>query len=50
VIARAGVIVELVDAGPTWRIYVARSLASYLASWLVDAMGEFRGGTEPTRP
>jgi sarcosine oxidase subunit gamma len=48
-LARAGIILELADAAPTWRMYVRRSVASYLALWLTDAMLEFRGSADHSR-
>jgi sarcosine oxidase subunit gamma len=45
VLAHAGVLLQLTDAAPVWRLYVRNSLANYLATWLLDAMAEFRAGT-----
>jgi sarcosine oxidase subunit gamma len=39
-LARAAVILEQVDAAPTFRIFVRRSFARYLATWLADAAAE----------
>lgn len=36
-LARAGIILELVDEMPRFRIFVRRSFARYLAAWLADA-------------
>jgi len=55
IIAHAGVLLQIVDESPRWRLYVRNSLANYLASWLLDAMMEFRvrepiAGVELRRP
>jgi sarcosine oxidase subunit gamma len=42
-LARAGVLIALLDDPPSWRVFVRRSFAAYLALWLVDAMREFGG-------
>lgn len=42
VLAHASVLLQLTDAAPVWRLYVRNSLADYLATWLLDAMAEFR--------
>jgi len=39
ILARTGVILELVDAAPTWRVYVRASYARYLRHWLSAAAG-----------
>jgi sarcosine oxidase subunit gamma len=36
-LARAGVLIHLVDGTPTFRLYVRTSFAGYLADWLLDA-------------
>ncbi len=36
-VARAQVILQQVDAAPTYRLYVRPSFAAYLAAWLTDA-------------
>ncbi len=41
IFSRTTVILEQTDAVPTWRLFVRRSLASYLANWLIDAMKEY---------
>ena len=41
-LARANIIIQLLDRMPTWLLYVRISFANYLASWLFDAMTEFR--------
>ena len=38
-LARSGVILHLVDAVPTWRLYVRASYARYLRHWLSAAAG-----------
>lgn len=40
-LARANVILQLLDETPTWLVYVRTSFANYLAHWLLDAMAEF---------
>jgi sarcosine oxidase, subunit gamma len=40
-LARAGVLMALLDDRPSWLLFVRRSFAAYLASWLIDAMREF---------
>jgi sarcosine oxidase subunit gamma len=40
-LARANVILKLLNGNPTWFVYVRISFASYLASWLLDAVAEF---------
>lgn len=39
VLARTGVILDLVDSAPTWRIFVRSSYARYLRHWLSAATG-----------
>ncbi|MCW5698485.1 MAG: hypothetical protein KIT00_01450 [Rhodospirillales bacterium] len=41
VLAKAHVILHQIDASPSYEIYVHRSFADYLWSWLEDAAGEF---------
>ncbi|MFQ5970978.1 MAG: sarcosine oxidase subunit gamma [Alphaproteobacteria bacterium] len=41
-LARAQIILHPRDARPTYHIYVRNSFAGYLASWLIDALGESR--------
>jgi sarcosine oxidase subunit gamma len=36
-LARTGVILHLVDAAPTWRVFVRASYARYLRDWLTAA-------------
>jgi sarcosine oxidase subunit gamma len=36
-LARAAVILEKLDAGPRFRVFVRRSFAGYLAAWLAEA-------------
>jgi sarcosine oxidase subunit gamma len=40
--ARTQAVIALVDDAPIFRLYVRRSLAEYLAQWLLDAMREYR--------
>lgn len=40
-LARAGVLIHQVSAEPVYEIYVARSFAHYLWTWLEDAASEF---------
>lgn len=40
-LARANIILHLLDEKPTWNVYVRISFANYLASWLVDALTEY---------
>ena len=40
-LARIRAVIHHVDASPTYDIYVERSYAGYMWSWLEDAMGEF---------
>jgi sarcosine oxidase, subunit gamma len=40
-LAKAEVILHLLDGVPNWSIYVRNSFADYLASWLLDAAAEF---------
>jgi sarcosine oxidase subunit gamma len=40
-LARTQAIVALEDEAPSFRVYVRRSLAEYLAQWLLDAMREY---------
>jgi sarcosine oxidase, subunit gamma len=40
-LAKAEVILQLLNGAPTWLIYVRNSFAGYLASWLLDAAAEF---------
>lgn len=40
-LARANVILHLLDEEPTWHIYVRISFANYLGSWLIDALAEY---------
>ena len=40
-LARANVIIQLLDRKPTWLLYVRISFANYLASWLFDAIIRF---------
>ncbi len=42
-LARAQVILQQVDAEPTYHVLVRGSFAPYLAAWLADAAGEFVG-------
>ncbi|MFO0071460.1 MAG: sarcosine oxidase subunit gamma, partial [Gemmatimonas sp.] len=37
-LARAPVLLQLVDATPTWRLLVRPSFVSYVVEWLADAM------------
>ena len=37
-LARAPVLLQLVDATPTWRLLVRPSFVSYMVEWLADAM------------
>ncbi len=37
-VARANVILQQLDDGPTYRLYVRPSFATYLAAWLTDAL------------
>jgi sarcosine oxidase, subunit gamma len=39
--SRAQVIITQTNNVPTWRLFVRRSFASYLALWLMDAMKEY---------
>ena len=41
-LARANVILQLLEQTPSWRIYVHISFVMYCAAWLLDAMAEFR--------
>lgn len=41
VIAKTQLYLEQMDDGPTYRLYVVRSFARHLASWLLDATAEF---------
>ena len=41
-LARAGVILDLVEPAPVWRVLVRASLARYLADWLAAAAAEYR--------
>ncbi|WP_407547878.1 sarcosine oxidase subunit gamma family protein [Streptomyces sp. Pv4-95] len=36
-----------VDSAPTYRLFPRSSFADYLARWLIDAMGEYRGPEVP---
>ncbi|MEV6114638.1 sarcosine oxidase subunit gamma family protein [Streptomyces sp. NPDC052109] len=36
-----------VDGAPTYRLFPRSSFADYLARWLIDAMGEYRGPEVP---
>jgi sarcosine oxidase, subunit gamma len=36
-LARTGVILHLIDAAPTWRVFVRASYARYLRDWLIAA-------------
>lgn len=38
-LARAGVMIHLIDVTPTFHLYVRASFAAYLADWLLDASG-----------
>ena len=40
-LALAQIILEQVEDGPDYRLYVGRSFAPYLWQWLCDAAGEF---------
>lgn len=40
-LARAGVLLHLVDEGPTFEITIPRSFADYLWAWLADAAREY---------
>jgi sarcosine oxidase subunit gamma len=40
-LSRTGVILEQTDDVPTWRLFVRRSFAGYLAHWLLDAAKEY---------
>jgi sarcosine oxidase subunit gamma len=42
VLAHASVLLQSTDAAPVWRLYVRNSVANYLATWLLDAIAEFR--------
>lgn len=44
--ARTIVIIEQLDAAPTWRLYVRSSFTVYLAKWLIDAMKEYAADHE----
>ncbi len=51
VVAKAPVLLHLVDDSPRWRIYVRPSLAAYVVAWLTDAMCTFTaadGGNSDT--
>ena len=41
-LARAPIILDQLDAAPTYRIFVRASFARYLCDWLIDAAEEFR--------
>lgn len=41
VISKTQVYLEQTNDGPTYRLYVVRSFARHLASWLMDAMAEY---------
>ena len=41
-LARAQMILHQTDDGPTYEITVRNSFAHYLATWLLDAMAEYR--------
>jgi sarcosine oxidase subunit gamma len=40
--AKLPVIIDQVSAGPSYRLFVQRSAARWLADWLIDAAEEFR--------
>lgn len=42
-LAKAQVLIQQIDETPTYRLYVRPSFAHYVATWLVDAMREYRG-------
>jgi sarcosine oxidase, subunit gamma len=41
-LARANIVLQQLDRIPVWRLYVRASFAGYLATWILDAMSEFR--------
>ncbi|WP_181957603.1 sarcosine oxidase subunit gamma [Streptomyces paludis] len=41
------VLLQQVDAAPTYRLYPRASFADYLARWLIDAMSEYGGPELP---
>lgn len=41
-LAKAQVILHQVDDAPSYRLFVRSSFAQYLATWMLDAMREFR--------
>ena len=41
IIAKTQVYLEQLDDGPTYRLYVVRSFARHMATWLMDAMAEY---------
>jgi sarcosine oxidase, subunit gamma len=43
--ARLPVIIDQVSAAPSYRLFVRRSSACWLAEWLIDAAEEFRAAT-----
>ena len=49
-VASAGVILDQVDAVPSYRLLVRASFARYLADWLVDATAEYRHPGVPRWP
>lgn len=44
-LAGVPVILDQIDAAPTYRVFVARSKARWLCRWLIDAAEEFRALT-----
>jgi sarcosine oxidase, subunit gamma len=46
-VARTQGILALEDEQPVFRLFVRRSLAGYLAEWLLDAMGEYAHSEPP---
>jgi sarcosine oxidase subunit gamma len=48
-LARAPVLLQQVDDAPTFHLYVRNSFASYLATWLLDAVAEVRLPPLPAR-
>ena len=44
-LARAQVILEQLDDEPAYRLLVRGSFAGYVATWLLDAMEEFRSSS-----
>jgi sarcosine oxidase subunit gamma len=48
-IAKASVLLQLVDDTPTWRLFVSPSYADYVVRWLVDGMEAVRAESRLTR-